>query len=55
MIDVIKGEGVAEGKKTPKNIALGADSYETIKEECERTLERLELWKDASLSTDYSA
>ncbi|TFK38501.1 hypothetical protein BDQ12DRAFT_747752 [Crucibulum laeve] len=53
IIDVIRGEGVSEGRPIPKGFSLGADCYETVKLHCETTLARLEQWKDVTLSTDY--
>lgn len=54
IIDVIKREGVAQGKEVPSGFALGADCYETIKAHCDKTLTRLDAWKEVTLSTDYS-
>ncbi|ESK94776.1 serine 3-dehydrogenase [Moniliophthora roreri MCA 2997] len=53
MVDVVRGEGVAEGKTFSNNIQLGSDCYEVAKAECEKALSRLEEWKDVSLSTDF--
>lgn len=52
-MDVIKREGVAQGREVPSGFSLGFDCYETVKERCEKTLARLEAWKQVSLSTDY--
>ena len=52
MIDIIKGEGKAAGKKTPPYIGLGSDAYSIIKEANETTLGLLEEWKDVITSTD---
>ncbi|KAF9005044.1 hypothetical protein BDQ17DRAFT_1240690 [Cyathus striatus] len=53
IIDVVRGEGPAEGRKPPAVFSLGVDCYETVKGHCEKTLERLEEWKDVTLSTDF--
>lgn len=53
IIDVIKREGVAQGKDIPSGFSLGADCYETVKNHCEDTLQRLEAWKEVTLSTEY--
>ncbi|KAF5310145.1 hypothetical protein D9619_010395 [Psilocybe cf. subviscida] len=54
VIDIIKGEGLAVGKKIPVNgFAIGVDTYEIVKKSCEDVLERLEEWKDVALSTDF--
>ncbi|KAF5310146.1 hypothetical protein D9619_010394 [Psilocybe cf. subviscida] len=54
IIDIIKGEGLAAGKKIPVNgFAIGVDAYGTVKKSAEDVLERLEEWKEVTLSTDY--
>ncbi|KAF9475750.1 NAD(P)-binding protein [Pholiota conissans] len=53
IMDVIKREGVAQGKEVPSGFSLGQDCYETVKESCEKTLESLEAWRQVSMSTDY--
>ena len=53
VVDIVKGEGAAAGKPIPANIVLGEDSYEVAKKASEEALIRLEIWKDASCSTDY--
>ncbi|KAF9032266.1 NAD-P-binding protein [Hymenopellis radicata] len=44
IVDVVKGEGVAEGKTIPRSLQIGTDCY--------NGLEILEAWKDVSTSTD---
>ncbi|GLB33166.1 putative short-chain dehydrogenases reductases (SDR) family protein [Lyophyllum shimeji] len=53
MVDVVRGEGVAAGKEFPTVLALGSDCYNVVKTESERTLARLEEWKEVSKSTDF--
>ncbi|CAL1706817.1 unnamed protein product [Somion occarium] len=53
MIDIIKGEGVAAGREFPTVVAIGSDSYDVVKSVCNTTLQRLEDWKDVTVSTDY--
>ncbi|KAK7021899.1 hypothetical protein VNI00_017188 [Paramarasmius palmivorus] len=53
MVDIVRGEGFAEGKPFSNNIQLGSDCYATAKEESEKALLRLEEWKDVSFSTDF--
>lgn len=54
MIDVVKGEGVAAGKPFPTVVVLGSDAYELIKNSASDTLKALDVWKDATCSTDLS-
>jgi NAD(P)-dependent dehydrogenase (short-subunit alcohol dehydrogenase family) len=54
IIDIIKGEGLAAGKKIPiDGFAIGVDAYGTVKKSSEDVLERLEEWKEVTLSTDF--
>lgn len=52
IIDVVKGEGIAAGKEFTPVIALGSDAYATIKDAATHALERLENWKEVTMSTD---
>ena len=52
-VDLIKGEGVAEGKTLPTGLPLGSDVYGAIKMVCEGTLGMLEEWRDVICSTDF--
>lgn len=52
IIDVVKGEGVAEGKSIPRSIQIGTDCYNGVKEDLTKRLEILEEWRDVSTSTD---
>lgn len=52
-VSVIHGEGLADGKPFPSVLALGTDCYNLVKTESEKTLARLERWKDVSFSTDF--
>ncbi|RTE71140.1 hypothetical protein BHE90_014465 [Fusarium euwallaceae] len=55
VLDLVRGEGVAEGRDMPLRIALGADGYEVVKDKCDETLKSLEAWKDVSCSTNFDA
>lgn len=53
MVDLVRGEGQAAGKPFPRGLALGTDSYNVAKNSSHQALERLEIWKDVSFSTDF--
>jgi hypothetical protein len=55
ILDLVRAEGVAAGKKIPFRLPLGADCYETIKEKCEETLRLLDEWKGVINSTNYAS
>lgn len=51
VIDVVKGEGGAEGKRFPTFLALGTDAVEHIRKICNETLGSLEEWEAVSSDT----
>ncbi|KAK7051566.1 hypothetical protein VNI00_004545 [Paramarasmius palmivorus] len=53
VVDVVRGEGLAQGKPFPTSLQLGSDCYSVAKEECEKALQVLETWKEVSQSTDF--
>ncbi|KAI1080025.1 NAD(P)-binding protein [Whalleya microplaca] len=53
IVDLVRGEGCAEGKDLPFRLPLGTDCYDTIKEKCEETLHLLEEWKGIINSTNH--
>lgn len=52
IVDVVRGEGLAAGRKIPSVVAMGSDAVTIIKGALDTALERLETWKDVSESTD---
>lgn len=54
VLDLVRQEGVAEGRDVPLRMPLGADCYSDIKDKCEQTLELLDEWKDVIMSTDMA-
>ncbi|KAH7413980.1 hypothetical protein DE146DRAFT_14094 [Phaeosphaeria sp. MPI-PUGE-AT-0046c] len=52
VLDLVRGEGVAQGMEVPFRLPLGVDCYTDIKEKCEATLAMLETWKNVARSTD---
>jgi hypothetical protein len=53
ILDLVRGEGVAEGREVPFRLPLGSDCYEDLKAKCEETLRLLEEWGPVIRSTDY--
>ncbi|KAK1228108.1 hypothetical protein PQX77_008879 [Marasmius sp. AFHP31] len=53
ILDLLHGDGVAQGKPFPTSIQFGSDCYNVAKEHCETALTNLEEWKDVSYSTDF--
>ncbi|KAI7268673.1 hypothetical protein KC345_g7636 [Hortaea werneckii] len=52
VIDLVKGEGVGQGRELPLALPIGNDAFVKIKEQTEATLKMLEEWKDVIRSTD---
>ncbi|CAI6331460.1 unnamed protein product [Periconia digitata] len=52
VLDLVRGEGVAQGMEVPFRLPLGVDCYTDVKEKCEATLATLETWKNVTRSTD---
>jgi NAD(P)-dependent dehydrogenase (short-subunit alcohol dehydrogenase family) len=52
VLDLVRREGVAEGKEVPFRLPLGADCYEEIKSKVEETLKMLDEWGPVTKSTD---
>lgn len=46
MIDVVTGEGMANGKEMPPRLPLWKDVLQVVREKCLATLELCEEWKD---------
>ncbi|KAK7459578.1 hypothetical protein VKT23_009560 [Stygiomarasmius scandens] len=53
ILDVVRGEGLAEGKAFPTNLQLGSDTYSTVKPILESQIKNMEDWKDVTLWTDF--
>ncbi|KAI7228153.1 hypothetical protein KC330_g8048, partial [Hortaea werneckii] len=52
VIDLVKGEGVAQGRELPLALPIGNDAFVKIKEQSEAMLKMLEEWEDVIRSTD---
>ncbi|ETI25850.1 hypothetical protein G647_02627 [Cladophialophora carrionii CBS 160.54] len=53
VVDLVRGEGVAQGRHVPFRLPLGIDCFDEVKAKCEETLKLLENWKDVIRSTDH--
>ncbi|KAF4497543.1 ketoreductase [Fusarium agapanthi] len=52
MIELVKGTGMAEGRKVPLRVPLGSDSWSRVKTKCEETLEICREWEELAESVD---
>lgn len=53
IIDLTRGEGVAQGRDVPIYLTLGTDGHDGIKSVCEEMLKTLTDWRDVIVSTDF--
>jgi len=52
ILDLVRQEGVANGREIPFRLPLGIDVYDDIKAKCEETLKLLKEWEPTIRSTD---
>ena len=53
MLDVVRGEGVAQGKEFPKSLLMGSDTFAVVQETIQGYLKLQENWESVSKSTDF--
>lgn len=53
MVDLVRGEGTAKGKAFPRELVLGGDCYDAVKDELQKSLRDMEEWKEVICSTDF--
>lgn len=54
MIDLVKGTGVAAGKKVPLRVPLGSDGWGRIRVKCENMVQICDEWEGVARSTDFA-
>ncbi|KIJ45977.1 hypothetical protein M422DRAFT_29420 [Sphaerobolus stellatus SS14] len=54
MLDVIRGEGVAQGREIPDNLPLGTDCLTVVKQSLAKTNKVIADWEDVIKSTDFT-
>ncbi|KAM7194389.1 hypothetical protein V8F33_007277 [Rhypophila sp. PSN 637] len=52
IVDVVKGEGLAEGRKLPTRVLFGSDAYESVMQKLNECVRLFGDWKDLTYSTD---
>ena len=52
MVDIVRGEGVAAGKKFPRRLAVGAEAVTSLQRKCEEDLRMIKEWGEVMGSTD---
>jgi len=54
ILDLVRGEGVAQGREVPTTLPLGSDALEMVGNVCKATIGTLEEWKNVINSTDVA-
>ncbi|KAL2207843.1 NAD(P)-binding protein [Sarocladium strictum] len=54
MVDLVRKEGVAEGREVPFRFPLGTDCYEESKNKLDEMVKVAEEWKHIIISTDHT-
>ncbi|KAL8711244.1 MAG: hypothetical protein Q9220_004389 [cf. Caloplaca sp. 1 TL-2023] len=53
ILDVVRGEGMAQGREMPSLLPLGSDAVAVVRGRCEEVLQVIKEWEEVSLSTDF--
>jgi hypothetical protein len=51
MVDVIRGEGRASGRKTPLRLPIGDDAVRVIEGACHNILKTIDVWRSDVVGT----
>ncbi|KAF8510258.1 hypothetical protein JB92DRAFT_3083634 [Gautieria morchelliformis] len=52
IVDVVRAEGVAEGRSLPDTLFTGSDALRDVRAKCRAVLETLDEWEDVAISID---
>lgn len=55
IVDVVRDEGVAQGKEMPARLPLGPDVLDVVRKKCTDTLKICDDWERVSSSTNFDA
>jgi hypothetical protein len=53
IVDVVRGDGLAEGRAWNGTLILGSDAERDIRTKCEAIMKNLEEWGDVARSIDW--
>ncbi len=53
LLDVVRGEGVAQGKEFPKSLLMGSDTFAVVQDKIQGYLKLQAEWESVSKSTDF--
>lgn len=52
-MDVVRGEGVAKGRRWPEYLLLGDDAEAAVRGKCSKVLKILDEWVDVTRSVSF--
>jgi NAD(P)-dependent dehydrogenase (short-subunit alcohol dehydrogenase family) len=52
IVDIVRGEGIAEGRPSTETLFLGSDAIRDVGAKCQATLKTIEEWGDVARSID---
>ena len=55
VVDVVRGEGVAEGRAWPDYLFLGDDAEAAVRDRCSKVLKVLDEWADVTRNVSFSS
>jgi hypothetical protein len=55
VVDIVRGEGVAQGREWPKYLVLGTDADGDVREKCKIVLDALDEWKDVTRGVNFDS
>ncbi|KAH9939302.1 NAD-P-binding protein [Epithele typhae] len=55
VVDVVKGEGRAQGREWPLWLVLGRDAYVDVRAKTQRLLDTMNAWEDVATDLDFEA
>lgn len=53
VVDIVHGEGVAEGKRWPRYLVLGSDAEMNVRDKCKLMLDVLDEWEDVVKGVNF--
>jgi NAD(P)-dependent dehydrogenase (short-subunit alcohol dehydrogenase family) len=54
VVDVVRGEGAANGRAFPGRLVLGEDAEQDVRAKCKKVLDYLNEWKDVVRDVNFS-
>ena len=53
LVDGVKGQGGAKGRRMPLRLVIGADAFRVIRDKCQMMLNVCDEWEEFGANTNY--